>query len=63
MRGSMTIAAPPRAPHSFTVRASTCSALAWIWWSIVSVTFFPGRSGFDVTTSIARPKGSLTIVS
>ena len=63
MRGSITIAAAPLAPNCFTVWASTCSAFAWIWWSIVRVTFFPGRSGRDVTTSIARPNGSFTIVS
>ena len=63
MRGSITIAAAPLAPNCFTVRARICSALDWIWWSIVSVTFFPGRSAREVTTSIARPKGSLMIVS
>ena len=59
----MTIAAAPRASNCRTVRARICSAFDWIWWSIVSVTLLPCRSGLDVTTSIARPKGSLTIVS
>ena len=62
MYGSITTAVAALAPHRRTVSCSTSSAFAWIWWSIVSRTLFPGVSGLVSTTSSARPNGSFTIV-
>ena len=60
--GSITTAVAALAPHRRTVSCSTSSAFAWICWSIVSRTLFPGVSGLVSTTSSARPNGSFTIV-
>ena len=63
MCGSSTIAVALFAPHWRTVWRRISSAFAWIVWSIVRKTLCPSRSGVWLTTSIARPNGSLTIVS
>ena len=35
----------PSRPTACTLRTSSCSAVAWIWWSRVRITFLPGSLG------------------
>ena len=60
--GSRTIALASFARQSFTVWRSTCSACAWMMWSIVVCTSAPSRTARDLTMSIGRPNGSSTCV-
>src|SRR5258708_21410415 len=60
--GSSTIAVPDCAPHFDTVARSTCSAFAWIVWSIVVKTSAPSCTGDELITLIERPVASRTTV-
>jgi hypothetical protein len=61
-RGSSTIAVAARARHLARARPRISSTFAWRLASMVRKTSRPGRSRVELTTSMTRPNGSLTIV-